>query len=187
MNAVKSPKSPKQAPPMTDAQRAIAERWLPLTYKLAGQVIARARKLGQCADAEEVASAATLALCRAAVSYDPQRINPKTGKPYSPASPIGKAVWRAAADAVGVMPPLTTVEEFGEVAAPPEVPPAEADEDRRRLGRALARLDRRSRKVLVWWSKGVSGAEIGERLGVTRERARQLRHRALRLAREGAA
>lgn len=171
----------KISAPLTPAQQADVVRWMAL-----GARIAARSAVMQPADADDAIGEAWLQMCRSVRTYDPVRgfkLSTHLGDGvryamlavYQDRARQGFAGLKGKGTAAGMLAhvrPRVGLDHALELAA---VEPADGPAPDPRLVAALAALPDRHRVAVTWrYLDGLKLDEIGARLGVTKERARQL-------------
>jgi DNA-directed RNA polymerase specialized sigma24 family protein len=176
---------------LLDAQNALAAQFKPLSHKVAGALM----RYYPLVDREELADECMIGIVKASRCWRPGRGNSFQTHAWNGAFRVGRS-WGGKANAAGfrglsqrpTFRPgvIDTVEHDGELrpavdglAAPEPDPPDDRLAD---LPGLLARLaDARLRAVIrMRFHEGLTLLAVGERLGLTRERIRQLEAKAIR-------
>lgn len=160
-------------------QQAIADHGRTVRVPINRQALARtlwtvaarlARELGRPAALEEIAEAAAVEPSEARLTWEAMQAVVSLDAPLHPEDADGRRV------------------EFLEAEAPSPDACLEADETARRVRQALAACDEREREILTLYfglgdGEPLTLEEVGAHFGLTRERIRQLKERALAKAR----
>lgn len=184
-----------------EARNALAANCAALAYRVAGKL----RRVFPFVDPEELAADCMVGIVKASRSWMPGK-----GTSFMTWAHNGAAFWargsarrhnhRGFTGLSGrptfVPVVLDTAKRFGEpdsvaemLPAPePSEPDLSPSERAAVIARALSGLDGRSRLVLkLRYADGLTLAEAGERLGVSKERVRQIQNQALQMARANVA
>lgn len=106
-----------KALPTENAQQDLVVQWIPFAISLARRHFRSDTRF----DLEERKSTAYEALCKAAIKYDPLKINPNSGKPYSFGSYAGMVIWDHLHKTAHKNGSLMTRPSVGNKDAPPEL------------------------------------------------------------------
>lgn len=158
-------------------------------------------------DPEEAQDEASVFLCYAADAYDPERINPRTGRPYAFSTLVVSTLRKVMSAQIirrhqmgkrrppGVISRLTpcgrldngpNLDSCEGPTARPEGPPALEDDERGVLMSALSALPAALADVLrMRFLEGLLQREVAARLGCSRDFVRSQEQRALAAIREG--
>jgi RNA polymerase sigma factor (sigma-70 family) len=164
---------------MNQKQRDLAANNLGLAYREANRW-----RRGARLDIGDLIGVGMLGLVQAALTFQPGRLG-KSGKPVAFSTwatlCIRQAIHRA--EMGERRHPATSLED-GEIDPPDLRDDADLADIREEVAALLDGLDERRRQVLLDRAAGLTLREIGERLGVSCERARQLEQSALRRVRK---
>lgn len=203
------PKTAKEGPPLTAEQQALCVQWRPLAIRIAMRM-RRQRRIFRRMTSEDAEGAAMLGLIRAVQLHDPARGTLGTlmqwtirstmeeeGRVHAAAASVPLAAIRNRIDQrrartwEACLPWLagrSQVEGWERrLAGRVEPDPLDATDEERLVAikQAMRRIPPRDRQVIRWHCEGLTFAEIGRRLGVSREFARQMWKRSIeRIRRE---